>query len=284
MTRYAGRHRASGHPGRHVAPPVPRRAAHGPATTPELHLGAPIPSVEDLSADPTGSRSRTARTFGVAAAVAVLSVGAVDYATSNGGLAPVSASDLPTDAALQAVTPSSGDEDLAAERQEARDILAETNAVGARAAAQTASDAAIKAAEEAAAKAAADAAAAEAQRQAAAAKAARDAQRQSLIENARRDPRGAARALLGDFGFAASQFSCLDRLWTRESNWTYTATNRSSGAYGIPQALPGSKMATVGADYRTNPVTQIKWGLGYIRQVYGTPCGAWAHSQSTGWY
>jgi hypothetical protein len=284
MTRYAGRHRASGHPGRHAAPPVPRRVAHDRAATPELHLGAPTPSIEELSADLASSRSRSARTFGVAAAVAVLSVGAVDYATSDGGLAPVSPSDLPTDAALQAVGPSTAGEDVAAERLEARNILADTNAVAARAASQAASDAATKAAGEAAAKAAADAAAAEAQRQAAAAKAARDAQRQSLIENARRDPRSAARAMLGDFGFGDSQFSCLDKLWTRESNWSYTATNRFSGAYGIPQALPASKMATVGTDYRTNPVTQIKWGLGYIRQVYGTPCGAWGHSQSTGWY
>jgi hypothetical protein len=284
MTRYAGRHRATRHTGRHVAPPVPRRGAHHVATTPELHLGAPTPFDEELSADLTPSRSRTARTFGVAAAVAVLSVGAVDYATNNGDLAPVSASDLPTDAALQEVNPSGGEEDSGAERQEARDILAGTNAVAARAAAQAASDAAAKAAEEAAAKAAADAAAAEAQRQAVATQAARDQQRQSIIDNGRKDPRSVARALLDDFGFADSQFSCLDKLWTRESNWTYTATNRSSGAYGIPQALPGSKMATVGADYRTNPVTQIKWGLGYIKSVYGTPCSAWAHSQSTGWY
>jgi hypothetical protein len=258
--------------------------AHVRAATPELHLGAPTPSIEDLSGDLTSSPSRSARTFGVAAAVAVLSVGAVDYATSNGGLAPVSASDLPTDAGLQAVSPSTAGEDLGAERLEARNILADTNAVAARAASQAASDAATKAADEAAAKAAADAAAAEAQRQAAAAKAARDTQRQSLIENARKDPRSAARAMLGDFGFADSQFSCLDKLWTRESNWTYSATNRFSGAYGIPQALPASKMATVGADYRTNPVTQMKWGLGYIKQVYGTPCGAWSHSQATGWY
>ena len=122
------------------------------------------------------------------------------------------------------------------------------------------------------------------QRQAAAAQAARDQQRQSIIENGRKDPRSVARALLGDFGFSDSQFSCLDKLWTRESNWTYSATNRSSGAYGIPQALPASKMATVGADYRTNPVTQIKWGLGYIKGRYDTPCGAWSHSQAVGSY
>jgi hypothetical protein len=127
-------------------------------------------------------------------------------------------------------------------------------------------------------------AAAEAHRQAAADQAARDAQRQSVATNAKQDPKAAARAMLAEFGFADSQFSCLSSLWTRESNWLYTATNPSSGAYGIPQSLPASKMASAGADYRTNPVTQIRWGLGYIKQVYGTPCAAWAHSQSTGWY
>jgi hypothetical protein len=98
------------------------------------------------------------------------------------------------------------------------------------------------------------------------------------------DPKDIARALLGDFGFSADQFSCLDLLWTRESGWNPSAENASSGAYGIPQSLPGSKMATVGSDWATNPVTQIKWGLGYIRDRYGSPCGAWGHSEATGWY
>ena len=97
-------------------------------------------------------------------------------------------------------------------------------------------------------------------------------------------PRDIARALLPDFGFGADQFGCLDSLWTRESNWSPTAHNPSSGAHGIPQALPGSKMASVGADWATNPVTQITWGLGYIQDRYGSPCGAWAHSQARGWY
>lgn len=98
------------------------------------------------------------------------------------------------------------------------------------------------------------------------------------------DPRGIARALLADFGFADSQFGCLDRLWTKESNWRWNADNPSSSAYGIPQALPGSKMSSAGADWATNPETQIKWGLGYIKARYGTPCAAWAHSQRVGWY
>lgn len=98
------------------------------------------------------------------------------------------------------------------------------------------------------------------------------------------DPRDIARALLGEHGFAASEFGCLDSLWTRESNWRWNAANPTSSAYGIPQALPGSKMASAGSDWQTNPVTQIKWGLGYIASRYGTPCAAWGHSQRVGWY
>lgn len=98
------------------------------------------------------------------------------------------------------------------------------------------------------------------------------------------DPRAIARALLGEFGFADSQFNCLDLLWIRESNWRWNADNPTSSAYGIPQALPGSKMATAGADWETNPETQIRWGLGYIKNRYGSPCAAWDHSQRVGWY
>lgn len=98
------------------------------------------------------------------------------------------------------------------------------------------------------------------------------------------DPRDIAAALLPEFGFSQDQFGCLDALYTRESDWTYNADNPTSSAYGIPQALPGYKMATAGADWATNPVTQIRWGLGYIRDVYGSPCGAWGHSESVGWY
>ena len=84
-------------------------------------------------------------------------------------------------------------------------------------------------------------------------------------------------------GWGNDQFSCLVSLWNKESGWRTTAAN-PSGAYGIPQALPGSKMASAGADWRTNARTQITWGLGYIASVYGTPCSAWAHSQATNWY
>src|SRR5690606_34842200 len=101
---------------------------------------------------------------------------------------------------------------------------------------------------------------------------------------AARDPRGLARAMVAARGWGKGQFSCLDKLWQKESNWKVTATNRSSGAYGIPQSLPGRKMASAGADWRTNPATQITWGLKYIAGRYGTPCGAWAHSRSHNWY
>jgi hypothetical protein len=91
-------------------------------------------------------------------------------------------------------------------------------------------------------------------------------------------------SLLGWAGFSTSQMNCLEPLWTRESGWNERAGNQSSGAYGIPQALPGSKMATYGADWETNPVTQVKWGLNYIKGRYGDPCGAWSAFQSQGWY
>ncbi|AGL20974.1 lytic transglycosylase domain-containing protein [Actinoplanes sp. N902-109] len=85
-------------------------------------------------------------------------------------------------------------------------------------------------------------------------------------------------------GFGIDQFPCLNKLWNRESGWNPKAANTSSGAYGIPQALPGSKMASVASDWKTNAATQIKWGLGYIEGRYDSPCGAWSHSESTGWY
>lgn len=101
------------------------------------------------------------------------------------------------------------------------------------------------------------------------------------------DP-GSARALgqamAAERGWGADEFSCLDQLWEKESGWRWNADNPSSSAYGIAQANPGSKMATVGSDWLTNPATQIEWGLGYISGRYGTPCGAWAHSVEIGWY
>ncbi|MDR1428307.1 MAG: ubiquitin-like domain-containing protein [Bifidobacteriaceae bacterium] len=95
---------------------------------------------------------------------------------------------------------------------------------------------------------------------------------------------GSAKAIARDLVPQDDQFKCLVALWDRESHWNTTAANKYSGAYGIPQALPGSKMASAGDDWRTNPKTQIKWGLGYIKGRYDTPCGAWSAFQSKGWY
>jgi hypothetical protein len=93
-----------------------------------------------------------------------------------------------------------------------------------------------------------------------------------------------AYAKMGPLGWGREQYSCLVKLWDRESNWRVNAYNKSSGAYGIPQALPGNKMATAGADWMTNPETQINWGIDYIKNRYGTPCGALAHSDRLNWY
>jgi hypothetical protein len=93
------------------------------------------------------------------------------------------------------------------------------------------------------------------------------------------DARAYARRKIG-----STQFGCLDKLWTKESGWNPRASNPSSGAYGIPQALPGSKMGSVASDWRVNPVTQVRWGLGYITDRYGTACTAWQHSKAHNWY
>lgn len=101
------------------------------------------------------------------------------------------------------------------------------------------------------------------------------------------DPGSAQAIALGviaSHGWGEDQYNCLVSLWNRESRWNVYAHNASSGAYGIPQSLPGEKMASAGADWQTNPATQITWGLGYIEGRYGSPCGAWAHSEDKGWY
>ena len=89
--------------------------------------------------------------------------------------------------------------------------------------------------------------------------------------------------VINSYGWTENDFSCLVSLWNAESGWSVTAGN-SSGAYGIPQALPGSKMASEGSDWATNGQTQIRWGLNYIRSTYGSPAAAWAHFQSVNWY
>jgi hypothetical protein len=93
-----------------------------------------------------------------------------------------------------------------------------------------------------------------------------------------------AQSILANYGWGPDQFDPLDKLWTRESGWRVDADNPTSDAYGIPQSLPGSKMASAGDDWMTNPATQIKWGLGYIKGRYGNPAAAWQHSEATNWY
>jgi hypothetical protein len=93
-----------------------------------------------------------------------------------------------------------------------------------------------------------------------------------------------AKAMLADFGFSSDQWSCLYSLWEQESTWNVYAENAESGAYGIPQALPGDKMASAGSDWQTDATTQIRWGLGYIKSVYGTPCAAWQNEVDAGFY
>ena len=103
-----------------------------------------------------------------------------------------------------------------------------------------------------------------------------------------RTPEGAKEVaeiiLTEEYGFGESQFACLDSLWTRESHWNYKAHNYRSGAHGIAQALPAEKMSVVGTDWRTNPVTQIRWGIRYITMRYDTPCKAWSFFKSRNYY
>lgn len=106
------------------------------------------------------------------------------------------------------------------------------------------------------------------------------AERQTRLRYARMGVKGIALQMLAARGGLAG-WQCLVALWNRESGWSVSAHNRSSGAHGIPQALPGSKM---GPGWQSNAHVQIRWGLGYIYGRYGGPCGAWGHSQATGWY
>ncbi len=113
---------------------------------------------------------------------------------------------------------------------------------------------------------------------------AKRASRSTFRQSLSGSPREIAHAMLLNRGWSETQWGCLDSLWQRESGWSIYSSNASSGAYGIPQALPGSKMAEFGSDWQTNPVTQITWGLSYISQRYGTPCAAWDHSNAYGFY
>jgi hypothetical protein len=154
-------------------------------------------------------------------------------------------------------------------------------AAAARAAARRAAAAAAAARQAASGQASAGQASAEqaGTQQAGAQQAAQPAARQSPAGS----PQQIAQQLLGQYGWAG-EFSCLDSLWTLESGWNTYAENPTTGAYGIPQALPGSKMASAGPDWQSDPATQIRWGLSYIQASYGSPCAAWSHEEAVGWY
>jgi hypothetical protein len=121
-----------------------------------------------------------------------------------------------------------------------------------------------------------------------------DAQTMALVSLAAaqveraREAKGAkavARQIIAQkYRWSDRQFTCLDNLWTKESHWNYKARNKTSGAHGIPQALPATKMEIVGTDWRTNPVTQLTWGLKYIEERYEYPCKAWNKSKRSNWY
>ena len=209
-------------------------------------------------------------TAGVAAAM--LSAGAV-AATVTGG----TASAEPLTFAIDGLTSTTSTEQSRTEQEDAARVAADRSATNAQRAAAAAKSAAVEKTR---------AAALAKQRKEAAERAARAAERTRIIANAQEDPKSVARMLLPEFGFSEAQWPCLDQLWIGESDWRWWVANPSSGAYGIPQSLPASKMASMGADYRTNPVTQIRWGLDYIKKSYGTPCNAldvW-QSRSPHWY
>jgi len=264
-------------------------------------------SREAISA-PLASITASAQTTRAAARDALAAARAVTVDIRSSGLTIVSESTVVNTAALSdyidkldaldvtpaLLVPSLTDEaqaEISSVREGTAALRGELDAAVAKkaeeeAAAKAAAEAAAKAQAEAEAAAAAAAAQAQAEAEAAAAAKASTAVSAPAV-NVNVDPasaQGIARSMMASsYGWGDDQFACLVSLWNKESGWRVNAAN-PSGAYGIPQALPGSKMASAGADWQTNPATQIAWGLGYIAGRYSNPCGAWGHSQSTGWY
>jgi len=257
----------------------------------------------------TGLRALRRPAVAATAAISAVSVSAAGYATASSAVASG-----PTGATFQTGTEASGAALGAANAAVVADATAQLTAKNAAVAARTAAQGKTKSAlakqraqsaafrtkaEKAAAAKRSSVAKAKARAAAkakAAAKARAEAQRARTNPTTSRSetrppartyggsPQAIASSMLASYGWGQDQMGCLTALWNKESGWNVYATNPSSGAYGIPQSLPGSKMASAGADWRTNPATQIRWGLGYIRASYGSPCGAWGHSQATGWY
>ncbi|WP_449341706.1 aggregation-promoting factor C-terminal-like domain-containing protein [Streptacidiphilus cavernicola] len=211
------------------------------------------------------------RGVAVASATAVTAVGAVVGAASGSSAQPSNqASDI-AGSTLLADIPSGAQAQTISDNISAQATAqqADADAAAQKAAAENAR---LKAASAAKAKAAADKAAKD---HADAVAASRAAARATLAQNfSPGSVQAMALAIVGQ-----AQYQCFSNIVTRESGWNYTATNPSSGAYGLVQALPGSKMASAGADWRTNPETQIKWGLNYMNVRYGSPCDAWAYWQ-----
>ncbi|MFJ4983981.1 transglycosylase SLT domain-containing protein [Streptomyces sp. NPDC088732] len=217
------------------------------------------------------------RGFAVASATAVTTVGAVVGVASGSeqpGLQPVAATDATT---VLADIPAGQQVQQASLTQQ---VQAQTDAADATARKAAEESARKQAAKDAAARKEAEKKAEEKRKQEAASRA---AERAALVVKASyttAEVQAMAQGIIGD----ETQFQCFSNIVTRESGWNYTATNSSSGAYGLVQALPGSKMASAGADWRTNPGTQIKWGLNYMNSRYGSPCGAWSFWQNNNWY
>ncbi|MFE7561558.1 transglycosylase SLT domain-containing protein [Kitasatospora sp. NPDC057500] len=227
----------------------------------------------------SGSEGKTTQTVDVAGATLLAEVpsGAQAQTISDNIGTQASAQQAAADAAAKAAA-----EQKAAEEAARQQAAAE---------AQAKADAAAKAAAEAAAKAEAEKAAkaAEEKRKADEAAANRSKARSAMAATDSSAPAvsvapGSVQELARQIVGNDAQFQCFSQIVKRESGWNYTATNKSSGAYGLVQALPGSKMASAGADWRTNPATQIKWGLNYMNSRYGSPCGAWSFWQSHHWY
>jgi nucleoid-associated protein YgaU len=221
------------------------------------------------------------RGFAVASATAVTTVGAVVGTASGAG--------QPT--AIQPVSASDATSTVLADIPEGTQIQQASLTQQVQGQADAADASARKAAEEAARKRAAKYAAAKKKaEEAAAAKAKAEREAKEAASRAASRPSfgnfsvGDIQAMAQSMLDSSSQFQCMSNIVNHESSWNYRATNASSGAYGLFQALPGSKMASAGSDWRTNPQTQIKWGLNYMDSRYGSPCGAWSFWQANHWY
>lgn len=288
---------------RHAAPKHARTGWRLAPTASSVPRTVDLGEVRHHAAVPIRSRGRLSRAAGIAAVTAaVVAVSGGGYVLSQASTATVVAGGVVNaDAAVVVVTPSSTPSPTATAT-----ATAEAGPTAAVTAAQPASPSptpslsamrgagtvaltpdtlaarqqAVDDAAAAAAKKAQEAKDATA-RAAAAARSSRSSDRQAEPGGS---PKAIARAMLANYGWGDDQFSCLVTMWNHESGWNPHAENAGSGAYGIPQALPGPKMATAGSDWQSDPATQISWGLNYIKTRYNTPCGAWSFWQRGSWY